>query len=546
MKKDYMLSWCTDFHDELVYSWFNEKRLKKLFSLLQSWGMKRMYWVDVYPWKEGKFDMSPYGNVRKNALRTYENIGDFLPAAVKVAHDLGMEFYSVYKPFDFGFFTTLPFKTAEGNKYGKLDNLSGKMYWALNSLKKLQDKRLKRHPADLPKGVDKMVVSTIKLTASDMGQTTFGKDNIKLLTSDNNGNYLPYKKDFTYRHGIENSKRVIYLENLKIKAPFFAIQCTPLQQAGIFSNTLDQLVKLYDSKGNEIPFTYGLSPRNQSTALKSPFKKSLLEGYNFDNGGVFDNGLRNTSHAIDAPGDGITAFAKGKQAFISGALSPAWPESRRIWMDHIRFALESGVDGVDFRAANHNRTFEWERYGFEKPVVQAYKKKYGIDITREAFSTANHRRILGEFYTRYLQEGMDLVHSYGKKTQVHILAHQIYATEGNHYMNFAWDWKKWLRKLPVDSVTVKDGPWFDESVCNPIRELTENRGKSVFFCPYWKSLVSKTQWQKKLFDTLKKSKSSGQAGFILYESSMVIRMDSNGKIKLLDPELPEIFRRFMK
>ncbi len=34
-----------------------------------------------------------------------------------------------------------------------------------------------------------------------------------------------------------------------------------------------------------------------------------------------------------------------------------------------------GVDGVDLRVGNHNRSMEWENYGFEPPVLDECRRR---------------------------------------------------------------------------------------------------------------------------------------------------------------------------
>jgi hypothetical protein len=553
MKNNYLLSWTTDFFDELVYSWHDRKSLKKLFSLFQSWGMQRVYWIYTFKYAEGKFDCNPYKNISSNAKKTYEHIGEFLPAVVEIAHELGIEFYAIYKPFDLGFHRSFPFNTLEAEKHGKIDCLSGRLYWAINSLVKLQDKRLQRHPADLQDKLEKKIITRIKLTADAEDQPIFGHDELKILVSDDNGAYKEYKGNHTFRHSLEKGERIVYLENLNIQNKYMALKCDIPEYHSCFSNTLKRLVTLYGADGNEIPFTYGtprLNPKLKGaagTAMASPFRADVLKGYRFDDGNGCEGGLRASTHSIDNSNlNGITALAKGKDRYIRGALSPAYPEVRECWLNHIRECLDAGVDGIDIRAANHNRSYEWERYGFEPPVINDYKKRYGVDITKEKFSSTKHRKFMGEYYTRFLKQGLELIHSYGKKAQVHIMPNQMGDYPQKRYMNFNWEWKKWLSDAGFDAVTIKDGPWFDESVWEPIAKQINNKRIPAFLCSYWKSVANKPDWQKKFKQSLDDSLANGQAGFILYESAMVTKIVNRGELQLLYPDIPEILKDFHK
>lgn len=547
----YLLSWTTDFYDELAYSSFDRKSLKKLFSLFRSWGMRRVYWIYMNKYEEGMLDFSPCVGLSANAKRTYEQIGNYLPAATEIAHELGLEIYAIYKPFDLGFNVSFPFNAPEVDQYGKLDCLSGSMYWATDSLVKLQNKRLQRHPADVPDNLSKKIITRIKLTANQEDQAMFDRDDLKILVSDNNGAYKQYEGDYTFRHCLEKGNRVVYLENLYIKNPFLALQCDTPNKYGFFSNTLDKLIVMYDVDGNSIPFTYGNQREKANSSSSDHFAEEYecysLDGYLFDHGLPVEGALHTLTHAIDNNDhNGITGLAKGKDRYMRGALSPAYPEVRECWLKHIKECIDAGVDGVDIRVANHNRTYEWERYGFEPPVVEEYKKQYGFDITKEKFSEPKHRKILGEFYTQFLKQATSLIQSHGKKAQVHICPIYMNNYKYNHYMNFNWEWREWLQNTGFDAVTIKDGPWYDESVWKPISQYTNPKSIPAYLCPYWQSVVNKTGWQKKFRQSLDNSINSGQAGLILYESSMVTRVVNGKEIELLYPEVPEILKDFQK
>jgi hypothetical protein len=183
---------------------------------------------------------------------------------------------------------------------------------------------------------------------------------------------------------------------------------------------------------------------------------------------------------------------------------------------------------------------EWERYGFETPVVERYKEEYGVDILNEDFDANKHRRVQGEFYTEFLRSAVKLIHDAGKRAQTHVMPIQMRDETDRQYMNIHWNWRCWLSDLNFDAITLKDGPWFDASTWTPLKEYSV----PVHQCSYWKSVANKPHWQNKLRESLDDSLESGQAGFTLYESSMVARIVNRRTLEWLYPEIPAIFADF--
>src|SRR5690606_4562108 len=61
---------------------------------------------------------------------------------------------------------------------------------------------------------------------------------------------------------------------------------------------------------------------------------------------------------------GIAPVARGKCEYLPGALHPIYPQVRAYWMDWVRFCIDRGADGVNFRVSNHSdRSHEQSEYG---------------------------------------------------------------------------------------------------------------------------------------------------------------------------------------
>ena len=538
---NYLMACCVDFYDELIYSSFDRDGIKQLFETMKSWGMRRIYWIYLLGEDEKLLSGSPRRSVSENARKTFDEIGEFLPAVTSIAHELDMELYAVYKPFDLGFHCSLPLNTPEANKYGKLDSLGGKMNFTCESLVKMADMRMKRHPDDILAIDHDSTIKTIRLYADKEDQAVFGPDDLRILYSDDNVDYKPVEQGFSFRHDIENGFRAVYLEDLNITSPYLLIECLLANKISYFGNTLDKLITLYNDKGEEIPFSYGLK-RRIGILNKYP-SGTNAPGFEFDEGSGLAGELKRFRHGIDNAPDGLTAIAKGYSPYIRGALSPAYPEVRNLWLKHINQCIAAGVDGVDIRVANHNRSFQWERYGFEKPVVEACARK-GFDIVNDPNAQSAKRSMLGEFYLEFLEKASHAVRQAGKKVQIHLPPVQMGDYKDKRLMDIIWPWKKYLQNGLFDEITIKDGPWYDPALWGRIQNIAD-RDIPSYLCPYWKSIPNKTDWQKKLLKSLIDSRNGGQAGFILYETAMVVRItEGSNTPKLLYPELPKLFSDF--
>jgi hypothetical protein len=538
--KNYLLAFCTDFFDDIRARPFDREYLKKMFSIMRDIGMRRVYWIYTLRFKEGIFDCLQTKEHSENAGQTYKNMGDFLPAAVETAHELGLECYAVYKPFDLAFsLMNFPYGTQEAKRFGKLDSLGGRIAWAAESLVAHKDKRLERHPADFRNSG--ATVFEIRITTS---KETPGihPELLKLLVSDDNIEAKPYQGEPIFHESFSQEGRTLSIKNLNIKDKFIILKYNDSARGESIANTLEKLIRIYDKRGGEIPFTYSLC---SGGGHWFEYDGSGIF-FDYENAAANDNFLGQKSYSLDNK-RGYIIIARGKEKYIAGALSPAYEESHEVWLKHISECLDAGVDGVDLRVANHNRSLEFERYGFETPVTKEYKKRYGIDIINSDCNPELHRRLLGEFYTSFCRKASSLIRERGAKVQMHIGSHLVNRNKFERYMNFNWEWEKWLRDNLADAITIKDGGPVDSALWETVKSrFPDNSLIPAFYCPYWKSITPLPNWQKKFRESLEKSYSIGQSGFILYETAMCLGAMKNHKFEFFNPELPQILTEFMK
>jgi len=85
-----------DFYDDLLPCHFTERTLQEMMRIFRSWGIRRVYWCGQ-SYASGLYEGETSPGIEEHARRTYEEIGEFIPAAAASAHAEGMEFYVEFK-----------------------------------------------------------------------------------------------------------------------------------------------------------------------------------------------------------------------------------------------------------------------------------------------------------------------------------------------------------------------------------------------------------------------------------------------------------------
>ncbi len=103
-----------------------------------------------------------------------------------------------------------------------------------------------------------------------------------------------------------------------------------------------------------------------------------------------------------------------------GVTSYAWPESRAFRLAQARELLAWGADGIHCSTSSHCRHMpnkhEHDFYGFEQPIVDAYRKKHGVDIrTTDDFDKQAWHDLKGQAMVQLYRELAELCHGQGKE-----------------------------------------------------------------------------------------------------------------------------------
>lgn len=533
---------CLDFYDDLLAAPFDRDRLRRLFELYRSWGATRLDWVDS-PFLEAREKWASIGaaGTFENGRRTYENLGPILPAAIRTAHALGMRFHVVYKPFDHAFGGL--FMSPHHSPHARFEALGGSVVSATRDLVRLRHMQMERHPHDLPADIESRVIAGIEFTSDRPAELDV--TGLRILVSRDNGVYRRYTKPFPVE---KRGERTVRLRGLSIAEPYVAVTLPGEARREAFTNTLDRLVRLYDPSGRQIPFTYGLRSRKDWVKYLSERRRRerikadptvSRRGYCFDVHGAFDRSLHTVRWSVDNS-RGYLALARGKNRYVVGVLSPAHPEVQDLWLREIERFLDAGADAVDLRVENHAWPLEYERYGFEAPVLGACRSGRDGGFPAEA----ERLRVRAQQYTAFCRRAGELVRGRGKRLHAHVSHMLMGRRPGQRYMGMLWEWERWITEGIVDGVTLKDtypfGP--TEGRFRQITRLARRQGVPVFHCPNFNVISCRDNWLELMRANLAASAAAGHAGSILYESSRATRMEPDGRIRLLFPEIGGLLR----
>jgi HEAT repeat protein len=100
-----------------------------------------------------------------------------------------------------------------------------------------------------------------------------------------------------------------------------------------------------------------------------------------------------------------------------GPVEFCYPEVRRSLVDRFVYHVDHyGYDGIAFYTYIENMGLRYpEEFGFNEPVVQEFKRRYGVDIRTEPFDKEAWARLRGEYVTEFLRELHNTLATKGKK-----------------------------------------------------------------------------------------------------------------------------------
>ena len=490
---DFILSCTVDFPDDVIYGPYSEALLDEMMRKMVSMGVKRIFW-NFYDDEIFRRPVFRYGE------ETLSLIGEPVKAAVPIAHRHGLQLYAGIKPFNAGTSGSFP-EGAPAADGCTLPCIGGMIAHPMPFVRNHPEKRICRRARHVSPDHP---VEKIRLIKKDDSPTRLRREHLEVWTSPNNHLYERRRIDFSVEEGVEPAPRevrdyfgglvtargapvrTLTLKDLHLTDRYILITTNFKDDSGDFQNTATGMIEAY-GRGEE-PLPVVVATRRAVLDRTRDFRTYGLE---------FDSGLGPVQLSLDAynaptgresgyivaPLDGVIAFSRGKNRYLPCAPCEAYPEVRHYWMEQVRQMLDAGVDGIDIRTSAHgSNSDEPHAFGFNEPVLEAYRRRFGEDPTTDAEDLSRIAELRGEYYTAFLREASEAVRARGKKMHVHLHAEafrsdpcygQLMAFPANLHFN----WKTWIREGLIDSATLRTSWWEaveDASDGEPNRSRLEN------------------------------------------------------------------------
>ena len=234
--KDFQLAITYDSPMCVVANYYTHERFDRDFGLVASLGIRRVHWIEYGDWYSFWHPEHTTGLWQKYYDMTVKNCGDFLTAGCAAAHRQKMEFFADLKTFDFSmncFMSDKPLR-----KSSVLEKLDKRYTSAIPEIAASRGISFAANPAWQRK--PNLPVERVTFF-SDIALPRVKQGEVKLLVSDDNRKYVPYRGKFTLKQGSAARKHqrwtpagnvqdvgtatnwFIELSGLKLKSPHLAV-----------------------------------------------------------------------------------------------------------------------------------------------------------------------------------------------------------------------------------------------------------------------------------------------------------------------------------
>ncbi len=548
----------TDYTDNLFGETFMDiEQLDQFHKSLASLGVTRHQWIVDTIWSI--YDKYPHNF-------------DLLEEAVKSAHRHGIEFYAEIIPFEDGgsgplFPLTMPFpQDAVAFK-----DLRGIDLFARPFAARHPEMSMKRRPGTF---AFKGPVKTIRIIKRDDSPTRIKAEHLSIWTSATNNQFEKYNGPVSFRETVEWRKgfpkwkqcRILHLEGLKIPKDhrYILIRSSLADKEGDLTNEKGKILELVGADGQTIPYTLSNGPAQdfdyynrvyfqnkmrtqlirylQLPEVQQEIKDTRKMQKHFQDFYPFDEYYKITN-TVTLDEQGFLAIACGKPEYKLGNMNPVYPEVREHWLKLVRFCLDRGVDGINFRMSNHNRSPEYWEYGFNEPTLKATGGKTDY---------ASINKVNGNAFTQFLREAKSLIKSRDKGLTLHLHGDMFWPDErGGRRVpsippNIEWQWETWINEIADDIEfrgAFKLRPWNVEKVLDIITHVTKAANKPFYYQSDFHSYPSdKGRELVKLEEIELVKNHPGIDGFVLYETANFTYKNENNRIALKPDFMDEIIK----
>ena len=467
-----------DFPDEALNAPYSPQAVADEFRTWRDHGCSRIYWIDQPDFiahalaADRGFHRRPLGADQRGCLEAAHEAfgGDPLATGVQIAHDLGLEFYTIAKPYDL---------QPDGLADPRAGELPG--HW--------RDWTFRRNPSwQAPvEGPLKRLV----LYGDGTRPADFDPRRIEVWASPDNRAYRRVEPDsvaagplasptdwprpgagpavgspaevWGVRIALDLQDRYIALRLPDADASDSSAAASDgwLQWPVHCGNQRFRLVQAFSEAG-ALPVSIATQAR----------PNSLTEGFGFDS-------LHNAAWWSPvsewiaqrqelAPGMWL-ALRIGSPLHAPAMFDPGWPEVRQWWCRRwVRRAIDAGADGVDIRIAHHIGLDDFSEYMFAEPLLAEFRRRTGREPRPDGDDLQAMRRIRGEMHTAFIREAGELLRAAGRKIEHHVEARMAVGPAGDCYTGIHWDVAGWIEQGLLDAVNLKYlgpfNPWVHREV----------------------------------------------------------------------------------
>lgn len=101
--------------------------------------------------------------------------------------------------------------------------------------------------------------------------------------------------------------------------------------------------------------------------------------------------------------------------YCVGVSQFAYPEARAFRVATVKEVCAYPIDGLFLSLRSHSwmnpEYKQAEEFGYNQPIVKEYKRRYGVDITKEDFDWDKWHKLKGEYFTQLLRQIRETVDS---------------------------------------------------------------------------------------------------------------------------------------
>ena len=424
---DFRIEALVDFVDDAINAPepIGEPHIDAMMRRLVECGVRRVSWAYYGDGHGGYFIPAPGGEGPGKSwwklAETYHGLGNPLRVAVEAAHRHGLELYAYYKPYETGIGNVYPEGSPEAQRWGRLAHIGGRLTWMDRFVVDRPDLRIQRRTDDLPADVRTRPIHALRLVKKDDSPTRVTKEHLQIWASPLNCRYQRLPVDFDVRESVEPSPeevrdqngkvltragdpvRVLTLSGFQLTDPYLAVVTDFTDGPADFQNVGTELLVALDAEGREIPGVLAIDG--------AIWYRDQVDLYQW--GLMFDFGWGRQPVYLDNPvapegrrTGGLVAFARGRNAYLPGALCETEPEVQAYWLSCVREMLDAGVDGIDFREESHSTHTDYPReYGYNPAVLAECSRRGTDDIAQ----------VRGDAYTDFLRRANGLIRGAGKQ-----------------------------------------------------------------------------------------------------------------------------------